>query len=59
MPTPPPSIFDLALDAAGNHRPIEDHRWYGVSGDGTVILGATPGDRNEDDGLRGIAIGLR
>ena len=55
--TPAPLGFALALDPAGNHRPVATDRWYGVSGDGQVLLGASPGA--DDDGIRGIAIGLR
>jgi len=55
--TPAAFGFALLLDAAGNHRPAGTDRWYGVSGDGKVFLGATPGA--DDDGVRGIAIGLR
>jgi len=49
--------FALELDAAGNHTPAGAARWFGVSGDGTVVLGAAPGD-----GLtlfRSLFVGLR
>ncbi len=55
--TPSPVGFPLVLDAGGNHRPVGTDRWYGTSGDGDLFLGATPGA--DDDGIRGIAIGLR
>ena len=55
--TPSAVGFPLVLDAAGNHRPVGTDRWYGTSGDGDLFLGATPGA--DDDGIRGIAIGLR
>ncbi len=56
-PTPAPFAFTLGLDTAGNHRPGNVDRWYGVSGNGNVILTSTPGLGGRE--MRGIGIGLR
>ncbi len=49
--------FDLSLDAAGNHRGDPAARYYGVSGDGNIVLSIAPGELGRV--LRGIGIGLK
>lgn len=53
--TPANAVFLLSLDAAANHVAGTAPRWYGVSGDGQIVLGAT----QATGPVRGIAIGLR
>jgi hypothetical protein len=47
--------FPLSLDAAGNHH--AGSTWYGVSGDGQVLLGTLSGA--DTAGSLGILIGLK
>jgi hypothetical protein len=53
--TPDAESFTLELDGSGNHRPAGGVRWYGVSGDGNTVLGASTSLTD----LRGLLIGLR
>ena len=53
--TPADDVFSLDLDAAGAHRPDTAPRWYGVSGDGRILLGSSQSTTD----LRGILIGLK
>jgi hypothetical protein len=46
----------LTPDGNGNHFPPGGDRWYGVSGDGRVLLGTVA---DPDSPTRGIFIGLR
>jgi len=53
----PVANFALSLDAAGNHRGDPAARYYGVSGDGNIVLSIAPGELGRV--LRGIGIGLK
>lgn len=50
--------FALDLDAFGHHTPATDRYWYGASGDGSVVLGATTTAGWGDTPRRGIVIAL-
>jgi hypothetical protein len=57
------SAFDVAPDVSGNHLPDPEaspnFHWLGVSGDGSVLLGArTLVERSATTPARGILIGL-
>ncbi len=55
--TPPDATFAFTPDAAGDVTGPTLPTWYAVSADGSVLLGATPGEAVREE--RGILIGLR